>query len=95
MKICHSCRRTLDLGREIGRRDLCSFCKADLHCCLNCRFHDSSAPRQCREPQAEPVREKDKANYCDYFVFAEQKTFGSDNNKSAQAREALNELFKK
>jgi hypothetical protein len=93
MKSCHACNKALDLGREIGRRDECPFCHADLHCCLNCRFYDRSAPKQCREPQAELVRDKEKANFCGFFVFAtidDRSTAG----EPEKTRKALEDLFR-
>jgi hypothetical protein len=95
MKICHACNKELALGREIGRRDECPFCTADLHCCLNCRFHDRSAPKQCREPVAELVREKDKANYCDLFLFAAAEAGAPVKDGENSSRKALDDLFKK
>tara|TARA_Y100001970_G_scaffold125403_1_gene155155 strand:+ start:213 stop:482 length:270 start_codon:yes stop_codon:yes gene_type:complete len=35
--------------------------------CLNCKFWDLDYSNQCRENQAELVREKDKANFCEYY----------------------------
>jgi hypothetical protein len=94
MKSCHVCKKALDLGREIGRRDECPYCHADLHSCLNCRFFDRSAPKQCQEPQAELVREKAKANFCGFFVFA--ATDGSPaSGEPEKARTALEDLFRK
>jgi len=93
MKLCHACKKELSLGREIGRRDECPFCHADLHCCMNCRFYDRSAPKQCREPQADLVREKDKANFCDFFVFSDRTAAAG--NDAGKARAALDDLFKK
>lgn len=95
MHICHACNKPLDLGREIGRRDECPNCGADLHACLNCRFYDRSAPKQCREPQADLVREKDKANFCDYFVFADSTAGSTAGDVTGAARKALDALFKK
>jgi hypothetical protein len=95
MKICHACKKELSIGREIGRRDECPHCHADLHCCLNCRFYDRSAPKQCREPNAELVREKDKANYCDYFQFRESAAGAPAGDGAAGSRKALDDLFKK
>jgi hypothetical protein len=95
MKVCHACKKELTLGREIGRRDECTFCHADLHCCLNCRFFDQSAPKQCREPIAELVREKDKANYCGLFLFAETEAGARSKDSPETARRALDDLFKK
>jgi hypothetical protein len=95
MKFCHSCRRELALGREVGRKDECPHCRADLRCCLNCRFYDRSAPKQCREPIADLVREKDKANYCDHFNYSETGTAGLPLPDTEITRKALDELFKK
>lgn len=95
MKICHSCKKDLSLGRSVGRRDVCSSCGADLHCCLNCAFYDPSVSKQCREPAAELVREKAKANFCDYFVFAESQRTDTSDTGTEQARKAIAELFKK
>ena len=95
MKACHACKKELALGREIGRKDECPNCQADLHCCLNCRFFDRSAPKQCREPIAELVREKDKANYCDLFLFDEAAAGARTGDGPENARKALDDLFKK
>lgn len=94
MKTCHACKKALDLGREIGRRDECPFCHTDLHCCLNCRFYDASAPKQCRETQAALVRDKVRANFCDFFSFAERAA-GSSAGGTDTARKALDDLFRK
>ncbi len=94
MKTCHACKHELSLGRETGRRDECPFCHADIHCCLNCSFYDRYAPKQCREPAAELVRDKSRANYCDYFTFAEAAVPGRA-PATEQSRKALDDLFKK
>jgi hypothetical protein len=95
MKLCHACKKALDLGRETGRRDECPYCSADLHCCLNCRFYDRSAPKQCREPQADLVRQKDKANFCDFFAFAETADSSATAGGTDRSRKALDDLFRK
>lgn len=93
MKACYACKKQLPADLQIGRREECPFCGADLHCCLNCTFYKRTAPNQCGEPIAEPVKEKQKANYCDYFKFAESAT---ESNQSAleKSRKQLNDLFK-
>jgi len=95
MKACHKCRKELSIGPRVGRKDECSHCHADLHCCLNCKFYDRSAPKQCREPMAELVREKDKANYCDFFQFKETATGAPVKDGETSSRKALDDLFKK
>lgn len=95
MKTCHVCKHELSLQRTVGRRDECPGCGADLHCCLNCAFYDPAAPKQCREPQAELVREKGKANYCDFFAFAESRAGGAQGAEAEKSRKTLDDLFKK
>jgi hypothetical protein len=92
VKCCHSCNKELSIGRSTARRDVCPFCGADLHCCLNCALYDRAASKQCREPAAEPVKEKIRANFCDFFLFGEKQCASPD---PAEARRALDDLFKK
>ena len=92
MKCCHSCNKELSTGRSTARRDACPSCGADLHCCLNCALYERAASKQCREPAAEQVKEKARANFCDFFLFREKRGAATD---AAEARRALDELFKK
>jgi hypothetical protein len=92
VKTCHACKKDPSIGRSVGRRDACPFCGADLHCCLNCKFYDPSVSKRCREPAAMLVKEKTKANFCDFFMFAEAKSARSD---ATDARRMLDDLFKK
>ena len=92
---CHKCGKELLLAgaTQVGRRDTCPSCSADLHACLNCRHHDRSSYNECRESQAERVLDKDQTNFCDYFEFRQngQKSRSSPDNA---ARKKLDELFK-
>lgn len=93
MNLCHQCKREIVLTVKTGRRDECPFCNADIHCCLNCTFYDRTASKQCREPMTELMKEKNKANYCDYFQFAERLL---ENQAVAEkARKELDDLFKR
>jgi len=94
MNVCQSCKKELTLALVIGRRDICPNCRADLHCCLNCKFYDRYASKQCKEPIAEMVKEKTKANFCDCFVFAGTRTADAG-AADPEARRALEDLFKK
>ena len=66
---CFNCGQRIQVlaGQKVLKADTCPQCDTDLHCCKNCRFFDPSVHNECRETQAEWVRYKDKANYCDYF----------------------------
>jgi hypothetical protein len=94
MKICFRCRKAVEIGRTVARAEACPHCDADLHCCLNCRFMDRFAHQQCREPQAEPVLQKDRANFCEYFVFKDSDA-ATYSGRSSASRERLEQLFKK
>lgn len=94
MVICHACGVKNETGERVGRRDVCRQCDADLHVCLNCEFYDPTAYNECREPQAERVLEKDRANFCDYFTPAGMETAKTDRPKD-DAKKKLEELFKK
>ena len=102
MKTCFKCGTAIEL-EKVSRRDECPRCGTDLRVCLNCAFYAESKANACVEPQAEPVKEKDRANYCDFFRFKEGVTSpsalvpGMAQKKSgkAEAEKLWNELFKK
>lgn len=95
MKVCYRCGKEVEIGRTVGRTAACPHCDADLHCCLNCKFYDRTAPHECHEPQAEPVLDKEKGNFCSYFVFKNLTKAGQKSEPSTSAREKLDRLFKK
>ncbi len=64
-----------------------------LHCGHNCHFYDPVAHNQCREPQADWVKDKEMANFCDYFEAATEVTSGPV--KKDETLRKLNDLFKK
>lgn len=77
-----------------GRNDTCPQCRADLRVCLNCARYDEHAAHQCREPRAEPVADKDRANFCEWFVFAERSfTPRPGADRADAARAALRRLL--
>ncbi|HKQ81702.1 MAG TPA: hypothetical protein VJS42_05875, partial [Steroidobacteraceae bacterium] len=66
--VCWKCGASLAaLSLPLRRQDECRACGAALHACKLCEFYDVTVAKHCREPIAEIVREKDRANYCDYF----------------------------
>ena len=93
---CFSCNAAVELaaGERIGFRDACEKCNSDLHVCLNCVHHDSSAYNQCREPNAEWVSERERANRCDYFAYGDRSR-DSAGDEQSRARATLDDLFKK
>lgn len=92
---CAFCGADVGDPRLIGRRDSCPACERDLHCCLQCRFFDPHAHNQCREPQADYVKEKDAGNFCGYFALLGQRRGKMVEEVKTTAKQALDELFKK
>lgn len=64
---CFQCGTEMTFSDRVGRREDCPKCHADAHCCRNCQFYDPKVYNECREPSADKVMEKERANHCDYF----------------------------
>jgi hypothetical protein len=54
-----------------------------------CQFFDKTAYNECREPMANRILEKEKANFCDYFKVAGANGGGNDKDKLVDAANAL------
>ncbi len=67
---CPFCSQALEA--KVRFRSICSSCDRDLHCCVGCTFYDESKPYQCKRVDIEPVRDKVKANFCEYFSLAQK-----------------------
>ena len=92
--ICHSCGSELRFEGPISRAEVCARCDADVHCCLNCLNYDPSAHNHCREPQAEWVSDREKSNFCDFFIPNKLTAAGSAKPANG-ARQSFENLFKK
>jgi hypothetical protein len=75
---CHKCQHVWTYTPPLERRAECPKCRFDARVCLNCKHYDPGSHRECREDQAEWVKEKDHGNFCSYF----------DGNPNAAARGA-------
>ncbi len=91
MKQCHKCGTVIE-QEFTSRRDECPTCGSDLRVCLNCSLYDKNRANECFEPQAEKVKEKDRANYCDYFRFKDE---GRKDSSGNDPKKLWNDLFKK
>jgi len=95
---CNHCHKSSPVETSSGRsvvafRAVCPHCSSDLHTCHHCSFFDPSAYRECRESSAEWVKDKERANRCEYFSV--KSSSGGDADKSQQAaKSALDDLFK-
>lgn len=88
--MCWKCKAQIDLSEKIYRGSTCGSCGADLHCCRNCMFYDKGSHYDCRENILDFVAEKERANFCDFFV--PMSNFSAEQG-SAAARSALSALF--
>jgi ribosomal protein L40E len=92
--VCFRCGATLrSLPLPLSRQDQCPFCSVYLHVCMMCESFDPNVSNQCREDDAEPVHEKERANFCEWFrpgtdVFDAHRAAQEDRSK-----EALSALF--
>lgn len=92
---CHQCGWEWTIAGQPGRSETCERCNADLRVCLNCLSYDPRVAQQCRERRAEPVEEKDRANYCEWFEFARRVYVpgAGANSREQAAREQFKKLF--
>jgi hypothetical protein len=91
---CWKCGLEYTLAGTPGRSEAC-VCGADLKVCLNCVSYDRTVAYQCRDRRAEPVAEKNMANYCEYFEMVRREFAkpGDENPREAKARDAFKKLF--
>lgn len=64
---CFECGESLSFEESVSRRDECTRCGADVRVCKNCQFYDPKVYNECKETNADPVREKERSTLCDYF----------------------------
>jgi hypothetical protein len=95
MRVCIFCGYALDAQAEVHRSSLCPSCSRELKICLNCRFYRPGAHWDCAETIPEPVAEKDRANFCDYFRFREGGAAAdrSGGEKRSKAKQDFRKLF--
>ena len=58
-----------------------------------CRYYDAQVPKACGEDDAEEVKEKERANFCDYFKPSANAYVPGFRAASAQAETQLASLF--
>jgi hypothetical protein len=90
---------------RVTRRSTCPSCRADLHSCLNCRHYSRGRHNDCAEPQAELVKDRKRANFCDFFQMRKgphgsrgpaasgSSTPGSGASGDESARDKFDKLF--
>ncbi|MDA9189702.1 hypothetical protein N9O57_01845 [bacterium] len=91
---CYNCHHSLDLtaGENVLRTENCPHCEASIRCCRNCKFYDAQSYNECREPMSERIVEKEKVNYCDFYLLQPDPLKEKENLKSVLNQ--ANSLFK-
>lgn len=93
MPRCTFCDAEVEVIDRVGRLDECPSCKRDLHACLQCQLYERGAHNQCRESQSGYITDKERSNFCEFFIFGRDvKRENLDINKT---KEKLESLFKK
>lgn len=64
-----------------------------LHVCRMCLHYDPAVARQCREDDAEEVKDKERPNFCDYFQPSVAAFESSAIDAEREARRQLDGLF--
>jgi hypothetical protein len=91
--LCWKCGASLeDLPQPLGRRAECPACGAELHVCRQCRHYDTAKAKQCRELAADEIKDKTRANFCEWFQ-ARPDAFAGPTGSAGGGRAALDALF--
>ena len=90
--LCWQCGCELTT-HDYGRETNCLKCGKATRVCRNCRWYDPARTNQCREPMADKVQDKARANYCGYFEPTTALTVAGTPTEDQQ-RQAAEDLFK-
>src|SRR5512139_1227219 len=95
MLVCWKCGASLaELSLPLTRLDECKACHAELHVCKLCELYAVTVAKHCRETVAEEVKDKERANFCDYFKSRAGAWSGDDQQRAAaRAKSELEALF--
>jgi hypothetical protein len=92
--VCYRCGASLAmLSLPLSRQDECPECRNYLHVCRMCVNFAPGRPRQCVEDDAEEVLEKERLNFCDWFIASESAFDARRKIEEDAARAALEGLF--
>jgi len=92
---CRHCGTPVPLDEPLPRDLVCEGCNRDLRACLQCRHYDTNYNNSCRETMADPVVDKDRRNFCEYFSFSRVPFTGKApaRDRAAEARARLEGMF--
>jgi hypothetical protein len=87
---CYHCGTELLL--PLYKSSECPGCGRDAKVCKNCDFYEPGRQYDCREHITEPVRDKERANFCDYFRPAVRSSDARSSDADS-GRKAFEDLF--
>ena len=94
--VCWRCGAMLDdLPLPFARLAECRNCRTELHVCRMCQYYDRSVAKSCREPVADEVNDKERANFCGYFTPRPRAHVPGNERPADAAQAALDALFGK
>jgi len=92
--VCWKCGASLEaLSLPLQRLDECKQCHAELHACKLCEWYSTAVAKHCREPIAEEVKDKERANFCDYFKPRPDAYSSAPQSAAEKAKSELAALF--
>ena len=91
---CHNCGAPVAVDEPMPRDRECENCRTDLRSCLNCRHYDTAYNNSCRETEADPVPDKKRRNFCEFFSFSREPfKVGAGSTRADDARKKLEAMF--
>jgi hypothetical protein len=92
--LCWKCGASLaDYTLPLRRLEECRTCGAELHVCRMCEWYSTAVAKHCRETIAEEVKDKERANFCDYFKSRPGAYSAAPTDDAAKAKSELEALF--
>lgn len=92
--VCWKCGASLEeLSLPLLRLEECRHCHAELHVCKLCEWYSTAVAKHCREPIAEEVKDKERANFCDYFKPRPDAYSAVSLDAAAKAKADLEAMF--
>ncbi len=88
---CYNCGS--EFKAKVYRNSECTSCGKDAKVCLNCKFYSPGSHWDCSETIGEAVREKNRANFCDFFELSSNFKGIKGDSRGSKAKEAFDSLF--
>lgn len=90
---CRNCGTPFSIAPPVPRDAECAGCGADLRSCVNCRHYDPRLHNSCRETEADPVEDRRRRNFCEYFDPSREPWAPGTGDAARDARARLDGLF--